>query len=100
MARSASPDSSARSVLPSILGAGALGCTIGAALTEGGHPTWLLDRWPDHVETMRRDGLRVDDENGSRRVSVRAATQASEVGVVDLVVVPWKRHWPRLGPMA
>lgn len=70
-----------------ILGAGALGCTIGAALTEGGHPTWLLDHWPDHVETMRRDGLRVDDENGSRRVSVRAATQASEVGVVDLVVV-------------
>lgn len=70
-----------------ILGAGALGCAIGATLTEGGHETWLLDRSPVHVETMRRDGLRVDDDSGSRRVAVRAATQASEVGVADLVVV-------------
>lgn len=70
-----------------ILGAGALGCAIGASLTEGGHETWLLDRSPDHVETMRRDGLRVDDTNGSRRVAVRATTEAGDVGVADLVVV-------------
>lgn len=70
-----------------ILGAGALGCAIGASLTEGGHETWLLDRTPVHVETMRRDGLRVDDANGSRRVAVRATTEASDVGVADLVVV-------------
>ncbi len=70
-----------------ILGAGALGCAIGATLTEGGHETWLLDRSPDHVETMRRDGLRVDDANGSRRIAVQAATQAGEVGVADVVVV-------------
>ncbi|GLU33588.1 2-dehydropantoate 2-reductase [Trinickia caryophylli] len=70
-----------------ILGAGALGCAIGATLTEGGHETWLLDRSPVHVETMRRDGLRVDDDNGSRRIPVRAATQVREVGVADLVIV-------------
>ncbi|WP_075790658.1 ketopantoate reductase family protein [Massilia putida] len=70
-----------------ILGAGALGCAIGAALTEGGHETWLLDRSPEHVGTMRRGGLRVDDERGSRQVAVRATTEAQEAGVVDLVVV-------------
>jgi 2-dehydropantoate 2-reductase len=70
-----------------ILGAGALGCAIGAALTEGGHETWLLDRSPTHVEAMRRDGLQVDDDAGSRRVKVRAATQAAEIGAVELVVV-------------
>ena len=70
-----------------ILGAGALGCAFGASLTEGGHETWLLDRSPVHVETMRRDGLRVDDANGSRRVAVRATMEASDVGVADLVVV-------------
>ncbi|MEC5408559.1 ketopantoate reductase family protein [Paraburkholderia sp. MPAMCS5] len=70
-----------------ILGAGALGCAVGATLTDGGHEVWLLDRSPVHVETMRRDGLQVDDANGSRRVAVRAATQASDVGVADLVVV-------------
>ncbi|CAH2782944.1 MAG: 2-dehydropantoate 2-reductase (EC [uncultured Paraburkholderia sp.] len=36
---------------------------------------------------MRRDGLLVDDEKGARRIAVRAATQASEVGAADLVVV-------------
>jgi 2-dehydropantoate 2-reductase len=70
-----------------ILGAGALGCAIGASLTEGGHETWLLDRSPDHVETMRRNGLQVDDANGSRRVAVRATTEASDIGVAELVVV-------------
>ncbi|CAE6731625.1 2-dehydropantoate 2-reductase [Paraburkholderia nemoris] len=70
-----------------ILGAGALGCAIGAALTEGGNEVWLLNRSVVHVEAMRRDGLQVDDTEGSRRVKVRAATQAAEAGVVDLVVV-------------
>ena len=70
-----------------ILGAGALGCAIGAALTEAGHETWLLNRSAAHVEAMRRDGLRVDDAAGTRRVAVKAATGAADAGVVDLVVV-------------
>ncbi|MGU7784983.1 ketopantoate reductase family protein [Burkholderia sp. PU8-34] len=70
-----------------ILGAGALGCAIGATLTEGGHETWLVDRSAAHVDAMRRDGLRVDDANGSRHVRVRATTQAAEAGAADLVIV-------------
>ncbi|RQS65347.1 2-dehydropantoate 2-reductase [Burkholderia sp. Bp8963] len=70
-----------------ILGAGALGCAIGATLTEGGHETWLIGRSPEHVGTMRSVGLRVDDARGSRLVRVRATTQAAEVGVAELVIV-------------
>lgn len=70
-----------------ILGAGALGCAIGAALTEAGHETWLLNRSAQHVEAMRRHGLRVDDASGTRQVAVRATTQAAEAGAVDLVIV-------------
>lgn len=70
-----------------ILGAGALGCAIGAALTEGGHETWLLNRSAAHVDAMRHDGLQVDDERGSRRVMVRATTRAAEAGAVDLIIV-------------
>ncbi|MCG5078025.1 ketopantoate reductase family protein [Paraburkholderia tagetis] len=70
-----------------ILGAGALGCAIGATLTEGGHETWLIDRSAAHVDTMRQDGLRVDDASGSRQVRVRATTQASEAGAADVVIV-------------
>ncbi|MCC8395921.1 2-dehydropantoate 2-reductase [Paraburkholderia sp. MMS20-SJTR3] len=69
------------------LGAGALGCAIGSALTEGGHETWLVDRFEAHVDAMRRDGLKVDDTNGSRQVKVRATTNPADVGVVDLVIV-------------
>ncbi|MCC8400630.1 ketopantoate reductase family protein [Paraburkholderia sp. MMS20-SJTN17] len=69
------------------LGAGALGCAIGSALTEGGHETWLVDRFAAHVESMRRDGLQVDDANGSRRVKVRATMNPAEVGAADLVIV-------------
>jgi 2-dehydropantoate 2-reductase len=70
-----------------ILGAGALGCAIGSTLIQGGHETWLIDRSAAHVGAMCRDGLLVDDVNGSRCVKVRATTQAAEVGAVDLVVV-------------
>ncbi|MGM3275567.1 ketopantoate reductase family protein [Ralstonia sp. 24A2] len=70
-----------------ILGAGALGCAIGAALTEAGHETWLLNRSAAHVAAMRRDGLQVDDAGGTRRVPVRTTTQAAEAGAADLVVV-------------
>ncbi|WP_250475498.1 2-dehydropantoate 2-reductase [Caballeronia sp. GAFFF1] len=69
------------------LGAGALGCAIGSALTEGGHETWLVDRFAEHVEAMSRDGLQVDDERGTRRVKVRATMDPAEVGAVDLVIV-------------
>ncbi|SFB20963.1 ketopantoate reductase family protein [Azotobacter beijerinckii] len=70
-----------------ILGAGALGCAIGATLSEAGHDTWLLNRSAAHVEAMNRDGLTVHDECGERRVKVNASTEASDIGAVDLVVV-------------
>lgn len=70
-----------------ILGAGALGCAIGAALTEAGHETWLINRSPAHVEAMQRAGLRVDDAAGTRQVAVKAATAARDAGLVDLVIV-------------
>jgi len=70
-----------------ILGAGALGCAIGAALSEAGHETWLLNRGRAHVEAMNLHGLRVQDERGERQVRVKAACDAATVGVADLVVV-------------
>lgn len=70
-----------------ILGAGALGCTIGAALTEAGYDTWLLNRSRVHVDAMRRDGLLVEAGGVSRRVAVQATTDPAQVGVADVVIV-------------
>ena len=70
-----------------ILGAGALGCTIGAALTEAGHDTWLLGRPGPHLDALRADGLLVDDDTGSRLIAVRATANPEDVGVAELVIV-------------
>ncbi len=42
-----------------ILGAGAIGSTIGAYLTRAGRDVTLIDLWPAHVEAMKRAGLKV-----------------------------------------
>lgn len=70
-----------------ILGAGALGCTIGAALTEAGHDTWLIGRRGRHVDALRTTGLRVDDDAGSRTLAVQATADPADVGVANLVIV-------------
>ena len=70
-----------------VLGAGALGCAIGAALGEGGSEVWLVNRSNDHVAALQRDGLTLVTPQGERRIAVHAATTCAEVGVVDLVIV-------------
>lgn len=70
-----------------IVGAGALGCAIGATLTEGGLETWLVRRSAEQVAQLQQHGLRVDDTAGSRIVDVRATTQPAEIGAVDVVIV-------------
>lgn len=70
-----------------ILGAGALGCAIGAALAESGVDLWLLNRSPAHVAAMQAQGLIVQDTRSERTVRVQAATRAEGIGPVDLVVV-------------
>ncbi|MBV2181122.1 MAG: 2-dehydropantoate 2-reductase [Castellaniella sp.] len=70
-----------------ILGAGALGCAIGAGLAEGGADVTLLNRNTAHVDAINAEGLRLRDHGGERRVRIRAALSAAQVGPVDLVIV-------------
>jgi 2-dehydropantoate 2-reductase len=70
-----------------VLGAGALGCAIGAALGEAGSEVWLVNRSKAHVEAMQTHGLCLVTPQGEHRVTVNAATTCAEVGVVDLVIV-------------
>ena len=70
-----------------VLGAGALGCAIGAALGEAGSEVWLVNRSKDHVAAMKAHGLTLVTPQGERQVAVHAATSCAEVGKVDLVIV-------------
>jgi 2-dehydropantoate 2-reductase len=40
-----------------IVGSGAVGGYFGGFLTKAGHDVTLIDPWPEHVETMRREGI-------------------------------------------
>ena len=55
-----------------ILGAGAVGCVVGGLLTKAGHDVTLMDQWPEHVETLKRQGLRLSGTCGDHQVSVKA----------------------------
>lgn len=70
-----------------ILGAGSLGCAIGAALAEGGAQVTLLNRHADHVDAINTHGLQIRDQRGERVVQIKAATTAEQVGPVDLIIV-------------
>jgi 2-dehydropantoate 2-reductase len=55
-----------------IVGAGAIGAIIGGRLTKAGVDVTLLEQWPEHVEAIRRHGLRLTGPEGEETVKVRA----------------------------
>ncbi len=55
-----------------IIGAGAIGSVVGGMLTKAGHDVTLIDQWPAHVETMRKNGLRLSGTCGDHVVPVKA----------------------------
>ena len=55
-----------------IIGAGAIGCVVGGMLTRVGRDVTLVDQWPEHVETMKRQGLKLSGTCGEHLVRVKA----------------------------
>lgn len=75
-----------------ILGAGALGCSIGAALAQSGSDVWLINRSAAHVEAINAHGLRVREGGQERTVRVRAAREPRGLEPMDLLVVLVKSY--------
>ena len=40
-----------------VLGAGSIGSSVGADLTDAGLDVTIIDQWPAHVEVMKESGL-------------------------------------------
>src|SRR5437660_5571984 len=57
-----------------IVGAGAVGGYAGAHMVQAGEDVTFIDPWPEHVEHMRKHGLRVTHAKdvAEFKVSVRA----------------------------
>jgi 2-dehydropantoate 2-reductase len=63
-----------------------MACLFGARLSAVAEVT-LVGAWREGVSAIRRDGLRVEESAGSRRINVRAAFLGESVGSADLVLV-------------
>ena len=55
-----------------VLGSGANGASIGADLTRAGLDVVLIDQWPEHVDAMRRRGIRIEMPDDTQVTPVRA----------------------------
>src|ERR1700678_732075 len=63
-----------------IIGAGAVGGTIGGCLFQGGHDVVLVARGP-HLDALRAHGLRLATPAGTYQLGIRAVGGPAEVGL-------------------
>ena len=73
------------SIKVAVMGAGAVGCHFGGLLARAGHHVTLIAR-AEHVEAIRRDGLRMETRTFDERVRVGASADAAAVRGADLVL--------------
>lgn len=74
-----------------ILGAGAMGSVYGAILARAGdNDVWLVDRWQDHIDAIRAQGLKVTGASGDWLSPSKATTDPAEAGLCELVIVATK----------
>jgi 2-dehydropantoate 2-reductase len=81
-----------------VVGAGAIGGFLAAALGKSGVSTAVVARGA-HLEAIRRDGIRVDSDLGSFAARVEASDDLRDLGAFDAVLLTFKAHqWPELLP--
>jgi len=72
----------------SILGAGAMGSLFGGLLAEAGEAVTLLDLNQAHLEAVRTRGLRLQTDQGDRRITSLQACRPEEASEVpELLIV-------------
>jgi len=73
-----------------IVGTGAMGSVYAGLLASAGHEVWAIDRWREHIDAIRANGLRVEGASGDRTVKINASVNAIEAGRCDLVIIATK----------
>jgi 2-dehydropantoate 2-reductase len=75
-----------------IIGAGAIGGTIGAHMARNGHDIVLCDLDADHVTAINRDGLSIEGPVENFTVAVRAITPDQLPDRIEHVAIAVKSH--------
>jgi 2-dehydropantoate 2-reductase len=74
-----------------VFGAGAIGAYVGAKLALAGPDVTLIARG-QHLEAMRRHGVRIVEGDGETAVRVRCLADPGDAGPQDYVIVALKAH--------
>jgi len=74
-----------RTIKIAIAGAGALGRRFGYLLHKAGHDVILIDKWDDHIENIRTNGLTVEDGQEKHTVNIPIFYPHEVSDVVDFV---------------
>jgi 2-dehydropantoate 2-reductase len=87
-----------------IVGAGAIGGTVGAFLTDAGYDVTLVDIVPEHVQAMNERGLRITGLRGDRTFPVKAVVADDLRGPLGVTFLCVKGHFTepamqQIGPL-
>ena len=74
-----------------VVGAGAIGGYVGAALHRGGADVHLIARG-EHLEAIRRGGVTVRSPRGDFHAHPHATADPAEIGPVDIVFLGLKAY--------
>ena len=78
-----------------VIGAGAIGGTLGGHMTRGGEDVTIFDPWQEHIDAMLNNGLLLDGVQGEHRVQVDARHVRELAGATDkydLIIVAVKSY--------
>src|SRR6185312_15892208 len=90
---------SCRRMKVAVLGAGAIGAYVGAALARGGTDVSLVAR-RDNLAAMRKNGVKVLSARGDFEAHPFATDDPSEIGPVDIVFLGLKANsYATCGPL-
>ena len=70
-----------------IMGTGAVGGYAGAHMVQAGEDVTFIDPWPEHVEHMRKHGLRVTHAKDVAEFTVPVKVKSPAFSTVSLFIV-------------
>ena len=71
-----------------VVGAGAMGSLFFYLFSQAGYSPWVLDKCQERVDTLKKDGLRVEGVTGTHHcVLDKITTDPEEIGTVELLII-------------
>ncbi|TMJ40507.1 MAG: hypothetical protein E6G89_08230 [Alphaproteobacteria bacterium] len=70
-----------------VIGAGRMGSLYGALLAKNGLQVTLYDRWRQHIDAIRQNGLRIDGISGDLTIRIPATAEIEEIAPCEIALV-------------